>query len=106
MFNKSRHRELMKEAPLTSHEASVTSKNISTVTLLKVGQYPFLVASMMLIPRLMGPTIYGEYALLISIITMTASLIDFGGGTDVFGRFVPEFEVRGQSANVQRLASG
>ena len=83
----------MKEVVLTTHEASVTTKNISTVTLLKVGQYPFLIASMMLIPRLMGPATYGEYALLISIITMTASLIDFGGGTDMFGRFVPEFEV-------------
>lgn len=95
----------MKESVLTSHEASITSKNISTVTLLKMGQYPFLVASVMLIPRLMGPVVYGEYALLISLITMIASLIDFGGGTDIFGRFVPEFEVRGDSVNIRKLTA-
>jgi len=96
----------MKEATLTTHEASVTTKNISTVTLLKVAQYPFLILSMMLIPRIMGPEIYGEYALLISIITMTASMIDFGGGTDIFGRFVPEFQVQSKADQISRLSSG
>jgi O-antigen/teichoic acid export membrane protein len=96
----------MKEPTLTTHEASVTTKNISTVTLLKVAQYPFLILSLMFIPRIMGKEVYGEYALLISIITMTASLIDFGGGTDIFGRFVPEFQVQGQPERIAKLSSG
>ena len=53
----------------------------------------------------MGPETYGEYALLISIITIAASLITFGVSGEIFGRFVPEFEVRGDLASIRRLSS-
>jgi len=85
-------------------EASVTTKNISTVVLLKIAQYPFLALAAMLIPRIMGPEVYGEYALLLSIIAITASLVSLGL-TEIFGRFIPEFENRGESANIKRLSS-
>jgi O-antigen/teichoic acid export membrane protein len=95
----------MKDAVVTSKEASITTKNLSTITLLKMAQYPFLVLTAMIIPRIMGPAVYGEYALLISILTMTASIIDFGGDTALFGRYVPEFETRGELGSISRLSS-
>lgn len=95
----------MKEAVLTSKEASITTKNLSTITLFKVAQYPLLLLTIMVVPRIMGPAVYGEYALLISIITMTAAIIDFGGDTALFGRYVPEFEIRGEMGNISRLSS-
>lgn len=95
----------MKEAVLTSKEASITTKNLSMITFSKVAQYPLLLLTIMVVPRMMGPAVYGEYALLISIITMTAAIIDFGGDTALFGRYVPEFEVLGERGNISRLSS-
>lgn len=95
----------MKETTAITQEARVTIKNISAVAVLKTAQYPFLALTMVVVPRLMGPVQYGEYALLISIITVIASSIDFGASAEMFGRFVPEFEVNQQTNVVRRLAS-
>lgn len=94
----------MKETIAITKEASIATKNISTVVFLKVAQYPFLALSVMLIPRMMGPKIYGEYALLISIIAIMASMLSLGV-VEIFGRFVPELEIRGESANIKRFSS-
>lgn len=95
----------MKESSVITKEASVTTKNISKVFLLRVlAQYPFLVLFVMLIPRMMGPEIYGEYALLISIVAIMTSLTNLGV-MEICGRFVPEFEVRGESADIKRFSS-
>jgi O-antigen/teichoic acid export membrane protein len=85
-------------------EASVTTKNVSTVFLLKVVQYPFLALSVMLIPRMMGPEVYGQYAFLTSIIVIAASFADLGVEA-IFGSFVPEYEVRGELSRVNKLFS-
>ncbi len=95
----------MKGYGIITREASVTTKNVSKVYLLRVlAQYPFLVLFVMLIPRTMGPEIYGEYALVISIIAIMTSLTNLGV-TEICGRFVREFEVRGESANIKRFSS-
>ena len=95
----------VKKTGVVTKEASVTTKNISKVVLLKVVQYPFVALSVMLIPRMMGPEIYGDYALLTSIVVIAASIVDFMGYTNIFGRFVPEFEIRGESGNIRKLFS-
>lgn len=95
----------MKKTSFITKEASTTTKNISAIVLLKVVQYPFLALSVMLIPRMMGPKIYGEYALLISIITIAASLITFGVSGEIFWRFVPEFEVKGDLSSIRKLST-
>jgi O-antigen/teichoic acid export membrane protein len=89
--------------PVTA-EASVTTKNVSTVFLLKIAQYPFLALSVMLIPRMMGPEVYGQYAFLTSIIVIATSLADLGVEA-IFGSFVPEFEIRGELSRVNKLFS-
>src|SRR5690242_15940392 len=88
-----------------TREAHATIKNISTVALLKLAQYPFLALTIVLVPRLMGTTDYGEYALLTSIITVAGALIDFGAGAEMFGRFIPEFQVTHRPDAIRKLVS-
>jgi O-antigen/teichoic acid export membrane protein len=72
-------------------EASVTSKNLSKVALLRVAQYPFIALFAILVPRLMGPTLYGHYALFVSIVGMGTALLDLGM-TEISARMVPELQ--------------
>lgn len=95
----------LKEASVITKEASATTKNLTMVLLLKAAQYPFLALNLMIIPRLMGPEIYGDYALLISLIAITNSLVEFGGDANIFGRFIPESERQGELASIRRLSS-
>jgi O-antigen/teichoic acid export membrane protein len=97
--------KLMKKESVITKEASTTTKNISAVVLLKAAQYPFLALFVMLIPRTMGPEIYGQYALLISITLIAAAIVSFGFTGEIFGRFVPEFETNGEPGNIRRLSS-
>lgn len=94
----------MSKASAITSEAAVTLKNLSAVILLKAAQYPFLMLAMVLIPRMMGPETYGKYALLISVITIADSLNYLGVG-EIFGRFVPEFQVYKDSEGIVRLSS-
>lgn len=94
----------MKQVSAITKEASITTKNISTVVFLRILQYPFLFLAVTLIPRLMGPEIYGEYALLISIIAIASSIVYLGSG-EVLVRFIPELEIHGESASTIRLSS-
>ncbi|MBA2564297.1 MAG: oligosaccharide flippase family protein, partial [Gemmatimonadetes bacterium] len=83
-------------------EASSTTRNLSSVLLLKVMQYPFVVLFVVLVPRLMGAETYGRYALFTSLLAILVSLTNLGL-TEIFGRFVPELRERGDG--VARLAS-
>jgi hypothetical protein len=53
----------------------------------------------------MGAERYGEHALVISIITVARSFIDFGASAELFGRFIPEFEVSQLEDGIHKLAS-
>jgi O-antigen/teichoic acid export membrane protein len=74
-------------------EASVTSKNLSKVALLRVAQYPLIALFAIIVPRLMGPTLYGHYALFVSIVGMGTALLDLGM-TEISARTVPELQRR------------
>jgi len=91
----------MKES-ITTREATITTRNISGVLLLRVAQVPFLALYVMLVPRIMGPEIYGEFAFLISIITIASSLVNIGIG-DIYGRFIPELEARNEWRSINIL---
>jgi hypothetical protein len=47
----------------------------SLAVLYKLAQYPFLILFVVFVPRRMGPEFYGQYALLISIVVITTSLL-------------------------------
>ena len=88
--------------PVTD-EARVTARNLSALFVMKVIQYPFLFLFLVFVPRLMGPEIYGKYALFISIVMIATSLTDFGGPSEIFGRFVPEFEIHRKPNEIKKL---
>ena len=80
------------------------TKSLSLAVLYKLAQYPFLVLFVLFVPRLMGPEFYGQYALLISIVVITTSLIDLGL-TEICARFIPELRVSGESQLLVRFSS-
>ncbi len=91
------------DAPLDMlSEAQVTVRNIGLL-LLQRGSHVlnvFLFAA--LLPRLMGPTTFGQYSLLSSLVV----LIVFGGSlgiTQIMGRYVPEFMHRGDREGLLKL---
>lgn len=95
----------MGATPALTEEAGAATRRVSRVFLLKALQYPFLALFIVLVPRLLGPEAYGQYALFTSALAILISLTDLGL-TETFGRFVPEVEEREGSEGVARLASG
>jgi O-antigen/teichoic acid export membrane protein len=80
------------------------TKSLSLAVLYKLAQYPFLLLFVVFVPRLMGPEFYGQYALLISIVVITTSLIDLGL-TEICGRFIPELSVSGERQLLVKFSS-
>ncbi len=73
------------------HRHTVRSVSIGTVW--RACRYPFVVLSAILIPRLMGDKVYGEYAFFMSIYLMLDIVTDVGV-TQTFGRFLPELKAK------------
>jgi O-antigen/teichoic acid export membrane protein len=84
-------------------EARVTTRNLSALVILKVSQYPFLFLFFVLVPRRMGPGWYGEYALFVSIVMISASVTNFGEASGIFSRFVPEFETQARPMDIRKI---
>lgn len=72
-------------------EASVTSKNLSKITLLKVAQYPFIALFAFLVPRIMGADAYGRYALFVSWVGIMSAVLDLAI-SEISARAIPEFQ--------------
>src|SRR4030095_10778961 len=89
---------------MATTEAILTTKNLVSVALFKVAQYPFLLLYMITIPRMMGPELYGQYALLVSIIAIVPAWTDLGM-TKIYGRFVPELRLHNNVAAVAKFSS-
>jgi O-antigen/teichoic acid export membrane protein len=85
-------------------DASVTSRNLSAVFLMRIAQFPFLALFVILVPRMMGSEGYGEFAFLLSIVAILTSFINLGIG-DTCGRFVPELQATEGESGVTRFAS-
>ena len=85
-------------------EASVTSKNLSKVALLRAAQYPFVALFAFIVPRLMGPETYGHYALFVSLVGMIAAFLDLGV-TEISAREVPERERHSGGGAIARYFS-
>jgi O-antigen/teichoic acid export membrane protein len=66
-----------------------TIRSVSLGTIWRACRYPFVVLSAVIIPRFMGDTLYGEFAIFMSIYVMLDIVTDVGV-TQIFGRFVPE----------------
>jgi O-antigen/teichoic acid export membrane protein/SAM-dependent methyltransferase len=83
-------------------EAQATVRNAGLLVvqrgLLVVGGFIFAA----LIPRLLGPELYGQYALITSL-AIWFVLISALGLTEVIGRYMPQFILRGEMDGLRRL---
>jgi len=79
-----------------------TIRTVSLGTFWRVFRYPFILLSVAVIPRLMGDEVYGEYALFVSVYVVFEYFSDVGI-TQIFGRFIPDFETRGQTGKTNQL---
>lgn len=66
-------------------------KTMSWGVLWRALRYPFLLASLLVVPRLMGDLVYGRFAVFLSIYMMSESFTGLGN-LQIFGRFLPEHE--------------
>ena len=71
-------------------EAHVTARNAFTVLFLRILQYPILLLFVLIIPRMMGPQLYGQYAFMTSLLIILSMFTGLGT-VEIFGRFIPEF---------------
>lgn len=88
-----------------SPELRHTIRTVSLGALLRTIRYPFIFLSLWIIPPLMGRQSYDTYVLFISVFVILDQFTDAGIG-HVFGRFVPEYESRGDRAATSRLLHG
>ena len=68
----------------------------------KIVEYAGLAAFTVTVPRLMGPNQYGQFAALVSLLTLLVSVSGLGG-LATFGRFLPEYELSGDRASARAL---
>jgi O-antigen/teichoic acid export membrane protein len=94
----------MTSDPVITAEASVTSKNLSRVAVLRVAQYPFMALFALVVPRLMGPDDYGRYAWFVSIVGIASSFLDLGM-TEIATRSIPESQQRQDEYGIRRFFS-
>jgi O-antigen/teichoic acid export membrane protein len=91
------------ESPVTS-DATVASKSLSKVAVLRASQYPFIIIFALVVPRMMGPDTYGRYALFVSLIAMIDAFLD-PGMAEISARVVPELQQVRNEAGIRTFFS-
>ena len=94
----------MTSEPGVTSEASITSKNLSQVAVLRFAQYPFTALFAVIVPRLMGPDDYGRYAWFVSLVGMASAFLDLGM-TEIATRAVPTLQHSRGEAGVRKFFS-
>jgi O-antigen/teichoic acid export membrane protein len=87
--------------PSPENTTDLPLRSIAIGTLWRFLRYPVIIVSALAIPRLMGPTTYGEYALFLSIYVILDMVSDVGFN-QTFGRFLPEMQ-RGDRQQMAHL---
>lgn len=77
-------------------------RQLRPVALLKAAQFVGVVLYGILIPRWMGPELFGQFAVLFSLIALWRTTCNLGGRY-IFGRFVPGYALRGESERVREV---
>ena len=86
------------------HSAQNTLRTVSLGTLWRTLRYPFLLLYMAVIPPMMGADMYGQFAVFMSIFGICEAFT-WLGNQQVFGRYLPEKERKGES-EVRKLLHG
>src|SRR5712691_10669733 len=63
---------------------------VRVVGIWKCGEYAALAAFVIIVPRMMGPILYGRLAALVALMALLVSTSGLGAGA-TFGRFLPEY---------------
>ncbi len=84
-------------APPAADSGRDAATNVLSALLLKLLQYPFMLLFLAFIPRWMGPDIYGEYAVWVSVVSIAAAAIGIGASTELFGRHIPRLASQGEA---------
>jgi len=77
-------------------------RQLRPVVLLKAAQLIGIALSGILIPRWMGPDLFGQFVVLFSLIMLWRATCNIGGRY-IFGRFVPQYASRGEPEEVQAV---
>lgn len=85
-------------------QTRVAVRNVGWLVAQRVCQTAAAVAFASLIPRTMGPAVFGRYALLASI-SLWFSVMSGLGAAPLLTRFVPQFLVRGDHAGLKKLVT-
>lgn len=89
-------------AGLPSVSATGLVGQLRPIALFKAAQLAGMLLFTLLAPRMMGPALFGQFAVVLSVTTlwMTSSNL---GARYVFGRFVPEYAAQGATTRVRAV---
>ncbi|MCG7850594.1 MAG: oligosaccharide flippase family protein [ANME-2 cluster archaeon] len=85
-------------------EAHITARNAFKVLYLRVSQFPILLLFVLIIPRMMGPELYGKYAFMSSLLIILSMFTGLGT-IEIFGRFIPELKSKNEIPKIHKLFS-
>lgn len=78
------------------------ARQLRPVVLLKAAQFAGIALSGILIPRWMGPDLFGQFVVLFSLIMLWRTTCNIGGRY-IFGRFVPQYASRGKPEEIRAV---
>jgi O-antigen/teichoic acid export membrane protein len=87
--------------PIEIQSAGLTGQ-LRPVMLIKAAQVLSMVTFTVVAPRLLGPTRFGELAVILSMTSLWQTACTLGGRY-VFGRFIPEYAARGDTRRVRAV---
>ncbi len=89
------------QATVASRTTVATSQT-RVVIIWKLTEYVGLSLFLVIVPRMMGPDMYGGFATFLSLIALLAMASGLGA-LPMFGRFVPEYQVQGENLKTKVL---
>ncbi len=72
-----------------SYDSQHTLRTVTIGAFWRLLRYPFLFLSLIVIPRYMGKSLYGQFAYFTSVLTLCEAFTGLGN-IQIFGRFIPE----------------
>lgn len=72
------------------------------IAAVKIAQIAALVLFAVLVPRLMGPDLYGQFAVILSVFTLWRMSCTIGGRY-IFGRYVPKYSASGEPDRIRAV---
>lgn len=82
-----------------------TVRTVSLGTLWRILRYPFVLLTLIFVPRLMGDAVYGQFAYFLSLFVILDVVTDVGI-VQIFGRFIPELTAGRSSEKSRTLLHG